>query len=214
MVSGERLKTALVGASIALILIASALTDRTISALIAAQDWVDHTQSVIDHIDPTLTAMTESAFNGSKMRRIGAFTGREGRITLRARLTPSGEIAISVSDNGIGMSPEVMANAAQGLLPGGSNRGAGARWHRPRSFHRTGIDEAPRRIARAREHDRRRHDRDVDVPSRASSAWRTGPTGSRSPEGRRADDGASSLCCWLALDGVRGQRAKDAGLLS
>jgi hypothetical protein len=113
MVSGERLKTALVGASIALILIASALTDRTISALIAAQDWVDHTQSVIDHIDPTLTAMTESAFNGSKMRRIGALMGREGRITLRARLTPSGEIAMSIADNGIGMSPEVMANAAQ-----------------------------------------------------------------------------------------------------
>jgi hypothetical protein len=33
MVSGERLKTALMGASIALIVIASALTYRTISAL-------------------------------------------------------------------------------------------------------------------------------------------------------------------------------------
>jgi CHASE3 domain sensor protein/anti-anti-sigma regulatory factor len=63
--SGERLRTALVVASIALILGASALTYRTIAALIAAQGWVDHTESVIDHIDRLSSKLREAELSTS-----------------------------------------------------------------------------------------------------------------------------------------------------
>jgi signal transduction histidine kinase/CHASE2 domain-containing sensor protein len=43
----------------------------------------------------------------------GKFTDRDGRVTVSARLEASNEISITVSDNGIGMSQEVAANATQ-----------------------------------------------------------------------------------------------------
>jgi two-component system, LuxR family, sensor kinase FixL len=58
--SGERVRTSLVGASIALILLASAIAYHTVSDLLIAQDWVDHTQSVIDHVDRLLSDLREA----------------------------------------------------------------------------------------------------------------------------------------------------------
>jgi signal transduction histidine kinase len=41
------------------------------------------------------------------------FTGADGRVSIQARVSTSGEIVISVADNGIGMAPEVLASATQ-----------------------------------------------------------------------------------------------------
>jgi signal transduction histidine kinase/CHASE2 domain-containing sensor protein len=58
------------------------------------------------------------------------FTGRGGRITVRARLEASNEISVIVSDNGIGMSEEVVVNATQAFYqaersPDRSHEGTG-----------------------------------------------------------------------------------------
>jgi len=83
--SGERLKTALVAASIALIVVASAVTFRTIAELIAAQGWVDHTQSVIDRIDRLLSQLREAELSTAAY----VITGKDETLGLYADLSRS-----------------------------------------------------------------------------------------------------------------------------
>jgi anti-anti-sigma regulatory factor/CHASE3 domain sensor protein len=100
MLSGERLRTALVGASIALIVVASAVTYRTIAALIAAQGWVDHTESVIDHIDRLSSELREAELSTS----VYVISGKEdalGSYAEGSRTVPEelGQLRALMADN-------------------------------------------------------------------------------------------------------------------
>jgi len=73
---GGRLRTAVFGASLLLIVAASAAAYRTVGELIDAENLVDHTQRVIDRIDRVLSSLREAEIGA----RLYAISGREDEL--------------------------------------------------------------------------------------------------------------------------------------
>ena len=73
---GHRLRTAVFAASLLLIVVASALAYRTVGELIDAQNWVDHTQRVIDRIDRLLSSLREAEIGA----RLYVISGRDDEL--------------------------------------------------------------------------------------------------------------------------------------